>query len=81
MGPLFLFTQVCADPCSSFGGGGGGGGFLFLSITLTHQDKVNRMEVCQRKTLGINQIDRIPNFTITERAKVDDILKVISKTK
>ena len=49
------------------------------------KDIVNKMEVSQRKMerkmLGIKQIDRIPNLTIRERTKVDDILKVITKTK
>ena len=49
------------------------------------KDIANKMEVCQRKMerkmLGLKQIDRIPNSTIRERSKVDDILKVITKTK
>ena len=31
--------------------------------------------------LGLKQIDTIPNSTIKERAKVYDILKVITKAK
>ena len=49
------------------------------------KDIVNKMEVSQRKMerkmLGIKQIDKIPNLTNRERTKVDDILKVITKTK
>ena len=49
------------------------------------KDLINKVEVCQRKMerkmLGIKQIDKIPNSTIREKTKVDDILKVITKTK
>ena len=49
------------------------------------KDIVNKMEVCQRKMerkmLGLKQINRIPNSTIREITKVDDILKVITKAK
>ena len=31
--------------------------------------------------LGIKQIDRIPNSTIRDKTKVDDILKVMTSTK
>ena len=31
--------------------------------------------------LGIKQIDRIPNSTIRDKTKVDDILKVMTNTK
>ena len=52
--------------------------------TLT-KDIVNRMEVRQRnmerEMLGIKQTDRTPNSTITDKTKVDDILKVMTKTK
>ena len=49
------------------------------------KDIVKKMEVCQRKmerkTLGPKQVYRIPNFTIRERTKADNILKVITKAK
>ena len=52
--------------------------------TLT-KDIVNKMVVSQRKMerkmLGIKQIDRIPNSTIRDKTKVDDILKVMASTK
>ena len=58
---------------------------LRLSNVVTKKDIANKMEVCQRKMerkmLGLKQIDRIPNSTIKERTKVDNILKVITKTK
>ena len=48
------------------------------------KDIVNRMEVSQRKMekkmLGIKQTDR-PNSTIRDKAKLDDILKVMTKIK
>ena len=48
---------------------------------LLTKDIVEKMEACQRKMLGLKQIDRISNSTIRERTKVDEILKVITKAK
>ena len=49
------------------------------------KDIVKKMVVCQkkkeRKMLGLKQIARIPDSTIRERTKVDDILKVVTKAK
>ena len=30
--------------------------------------------------LGLKQIDRIPNSTMREKTKIDDILKVVTKS-
>ena len=49
------------------------------------KDIANKIVVSQRKMvrklLGIKQIDRIQNSTIRDKTKVDDILKVMTKTK
>ena len=49
------------------------------------KDIANNVEVYQRKIErkmpGLKQIDRIANSTTRERAKVDDIMKVITKAK
>ena len=49
------------------------------------KDIVKKMVACQRKMerqmLGLTQIDRIPDSTIRERTKVDDIMKAITKAK
>ena len=62
---------------------------IILTVTMTYgcqtwlltKDIVEKMEACQRKMLGLKQIDRISNSTIRERTKVDEILKVITKAK
>ena len=52
--------------------------------TLT-KDITNKIQICQRKMerkmLGIKLIDKIPNSTIREKTRVNDILEVITKTK
>ena len=49
------------------------------------KDIVKKMVACQRKMerqmLGLTQIERIPDSTIRERTKVDDIMKAITKAK
>ena len=49
------------------------------------KDIVNKVEVCrrkmERKMLGLKLFDKIPNSTIREKSKVDDIMKIITKTK
>ena len=52
---------------------------LWLPNMVTYKRRSQKMEACQRKMLGLK--NRIPNSTIRERTKVDDILKVITKTK
>ena len=49
------------------------------------KELMNKMAVSQRKMerkmLGIKQIDRVPNTTIREKTKVNDIIEVMTKTK
>ena len=55
---------------------------MWVSFT---KELMNKMAVCQRKMerkmLGIKQIDRVPNTTIREKTKVNDIIEVMTKTK
>ena len=50
---------------------------LRLSNMVTNKRHGKKMEACQRKIerkmLGVKQAARIPNSTIRERTKVDDI--------